>query len=438
SKSETRTIPVGDHLFQNGVDADYLLIVLSGNYMIYIDRQGKRREISDMPAGNITGVLPYSRMVKAGGNAQCIEESEVIFVHRDHFPEMIKEHYELTQAFVHVMTNRIRRFSVLQSQNEKLMSLGKLSAGLAHELNNPASAIVRSSDTLRSHLKAQPEKFKRTIKIKMTEEQIDAINDVVFNKIDGHKASCLSLMARTDIEDELTDWLEDHGIEDAYEIVENLVEFGFTVEELDDILDSTGPEHLAPVIHWIESNLSIEKMVEEIQDASHRISELVKSIKSYTHMDQSGDRKPIDVHDGLRSTCIMLKHKFNKSQTELVETFAENLPKVKALPGELNQVWTNIIDNALDVLDDVENSKLTISTRQDREFVRVSIIDNGPGIPNDILNRIFDPFFTTKELGKGTGLGLDVALKIVQQHNGDIKVRTEPGRTEFEICLPVE
>lgn len=438
SKSETVTIPEGDFLFESGKPADHVLIVLSGKYIIYIDRQGKRREVSEVLPGDISGVLPYSRMVKAGGYAQCLERSEVLTMHRDHFPEMIKEHYELTQAFVHVMNNRIRTFTTLQNQNEKLMSLGKLSAGLAHELNNPASAIVRSSNALRDHLKSQPDKFKKVIGIRMSNEQIDTVNDVLFSKIGNHQASCLSLMARADVEDELTDWLEDHGIEDAYELVENLVEFGFSIDDLDRIKEKTGEEYLPPVIGWIEGSLSTEKMVEEIQDASNRISELITSIKSYTHMDQSGDRQLVDLHDGIRSTCIMLKHKFKKNQVELVEEFADDLPRVKALPGELNQVWTNIIDNALDVLGDVEGAKLTIYSRKDREFVRVSIIDNGPGIPDDVKTKIFDPFFTTKELGKGTGLGLDVVMKIVQAHRGDVKVRTEAGRTEFEVCLPVE
>lgn len=438
SKSETITYEEGEFLFEAEKPADHVQIVLSGKFIIYLDRQGKRREVSEMLAKDITGVLPYSRMVKAGGYSKCLEKAEVLRVHRDHFPEMIKEHYELTQALVHVMNNRIRTFVTLQNQNEKLMSLGKLSAGLAHELNNPASAIVRSSNALRNHLKSQPDKFKKVIGIRMTDEQIDTVNDVLFSKIGSHTASCLSLMARADVEDELTDWLEDHGIEEAYELVENLVEFGFTTDDLDRIEEKTGEEFLPPVIGWIESSLATEKMVEEIQDASNRISELITSIKSYTHMDQSGDRQLIDIHEGVRSTCIMLKHKFKRNQVELVEELADDLPKVKALPGELNQVWTNIIDNALDVMGDVEGAKLTIKSWQDREFVRVSIIDNGPGIPEEIKNRIFDPFFTTKELGKGTGLGLDVVMKIVQAHRGDVKVRTEPGRTEFEVCLPVE
>jgi len=438
--AEIKEYAVGDKAFSPDVKADELFIILEGKFKIHFIRQGEMREFGYSQPADITGVLPYSRMVNTSAYATAVEPAKILSLHRNQFPELIKTQFELTQAFVHVMTNRVRNFTTLQTQNEKLMSLGKLSAGLAHELNNPASAIVRSSQALRDHLKGQPDKFKKVLDVEMTPEKVDLVNDILFSKINNHKANNLSLMDRADLEDDLSDWLEDEGFDDAHEIVENLVEFGFDVDDLDTIKEGTGEKDLIPVMLWIESNLSTERMVEEIQEASTRIATLITSIKGYSHMDKSKDRQDVDVHEGIRSTLTMLKHKVKREQIILVENFDPNLPKVKGLPGELNQVWTNILDNAIDALGeykDENNPSITITSIKDGNFVKVYFKDNGPGIPKEALSKIFDPFYTTKELGKGTGLGLDVVMKIVRQHRGEIKVKSEVGMTEFEVCLPI-
>lgn len=438
--SEVKEFPVGETVFTPNSKADELIVALEGRFNVQLHRQGEIRELGAIVAGDITGVLPYSRMVSTSATAKALEPSKILSLHRDKFPDLIRNNFELTQALVHVMTNRVRNFTTLQSQNEKLMSLGKLSAGLAHELNNPASAIVRSSQALRDHLKGQPDKFKKVLDIEMTAEKVDLINDLLFSRINGRKAHNLSLMERADLEDDLTDWLEDHDFDNAHEIVENLVEFGFCVDDMELVKEGTGLKDLVPVTHWIESNLSTERMVEEIQEASNRIAALITSIKSYSHMDKSNDRQDVDIHEGIRSTITMLKHKIKREQIILIENFKKEMPKVKALPGELNQVWTNIIDNAIDALaeyKDESNPSLTITTVADENFAKVYFKDNGPGIPESAIKNIFDPFYTTKELGKGTGLGLDVVTKIVRQHRGEVKVKSEVGMTEFEVCLPI-
>lgn len=433
--SQVQAFEKGDLLFETDKPADHLLIVLKGHFTIFVDRQGHRQEVSDLSPGSISGVLPYSRMVKATGIGQAKGSAEVLRLHRQHFPEMIAEHFSLTQALVHVMTNRVRMFSVLQSQNEKLLSLGKLSAGLAHELNNPASAIVRSAHSLQQHLQHQPDNFKQVMRLTLSAGQIDAIGALLSAKLAGHQASCSSLMAKTEAEDELQDWLDDHDIADADDLIEQFVDYDITPEDLASLAQEHSSEQLSTILHWLASQVNTERMVNEIKDASGRIAELISSIKSYTHMDQSKDRQPVDVHAALRNTCIMLKHKFKRYNVQLVEDFAPDLPQVRALPGELNQVWTNLVDNALDALEETANATLTLATSYDEHFVRVNVIDNGPGVPEPVQNQIFDPFYTTKTLGKGTGLGLDVALKIVQQHRGEIKLKSEPGKTVFGVCL---
>jgi signal transduction histidine kinase len=337
------------------------------------------------------------------------------------------------------MTSRVREFTQLQQQNEKMMALGKLSAGLAHELNNPAAAIVRSSESLKNHLQLLPRTFKDVIAIRMTDEQVDAVNNRLFEKLKNFDRSgnTLSLMERASCEDDLTDWFDDHGIENALEIAENFVEFGFNEDDFDFFVEHIPEKDLQPVIRWINNNLVTEKMVADIHDAAERIGNLVASVKNFTHMDRSPDKQLADLHSGIRNTLTMLNHKVKKAKIEYKEDFDLSIPPVKILVSELNQVWTNLIDNALDALEKNENPTLTIKTKAENGFIKVHIIDNGPGIPKDIQSKIFDPFFTTKEMGKGTGLGLDVVNRIVAQHNGKVTLNSGPGNTDFEVCIPI-
>ncbi|MCB9235737.1 MAG: GHKL domain-containing protein [Bacteroidia bacterium] len=434
--SEVVTIPAGGTVFSPNTEVLDMKIVLAGRIRNTFQQGSGEREVGITEAGNITGVLPYSRLKTAAGRGTAIDDVVFLSLPKSKFPDMIREQQPLVEALVHLMTNRVRTFTSYQQQNEKLLSLGKLSAGLAHELNNPASAVVRSASELKKHLTTTPESFKRVISMKLSDVQIDAVNDMLFSKAQlGKHAEC-SLMERTALVDDLLDWLEDHEVENADDAAEIFLEYGIGVEELEMVLDEVSGKFLSPVIGWLVNVFTTEKMVIEIQEAAQRISDLVQSIKTYSYMDHSQAKEKVSVHHGLNSTITMLTHKIRKNQVELSREYAANLPEISAFGGELNQVWTNLIDNALDALEG-RKGKLTLQTRQDREFVLVNIIDNGPGIPEDVVQRIFDPFFTTKEIGKGTGLGLDVVLKIVQRHNGTIKVNSVPGNTNFEVCLPI-
>ena len=438
NNGEIREYQKGDHLFKKDEIADHLHLILSGCIRFYGTMGKQKREFARNEGGLITGVLPYSRMKIASGNGEFLEPSRVLSLHRDHFPEMIREHHDLTRCFVHLMTNRVRNFTSLQFQNEKLAALGKLSAGLAHELNNPASAIVRSANELQKHLQLLPEGFKSVIKIRMTDEQVDSVNNLMFGKLKDGFDESLSLSQKMEKEDELLDWLEDHSIEEADDIAANLVEFGFTEEDLDTVFDATSEQYFQPVINWINNNLTTEKMVKEIAEASSRIAGLISSVKSYSHMDQSLDRRKVDIHAGIRSTLRMLQFKIRKAQVEVKEDFDPSLTHISGYPGELNQIWTNLIDNALDAMDGGAEKVLELKTLLDNGVAFISVIDSGTGIPEDVQAHIFDPFYTTKEVGQGTGLGLDVVQKIVNQHNGSITVDSHPGRTEFKLSLPAD
>ncbi|MEL7530921.1 MAG: ATP-binding protein, partial [Bacteroidota bacterium] len=435
-KSEILHLKVGDFLFKAGDPSDFLLVVLEGKFRIYFPEQ--RREMFLVEANAITGILPYSRLQSGVANAEAVKDAIVVRFHKEGFPEMISTQHELTTALVHVMTNRVRNFTALQQQNEKLMALGKLSAGLAHELNNPAAAVVRSAQELKTRLSYQPERFKAVMRLKIDPEMVDKVNDVLFEKASQGIQRGLSLMEKTEREEELMDWMDDREIEDGDTIAENLMEFGFSVDDLDMVEESTGSEQLQSILNWMENVISTEKLVGEIQDASVRISDLVKSVKSYTHMDQDQAKQQVDILEGVRITVNILKHKFKANQVTFKESFEPNLPKIPGYPGELNQVWTNIMDNALDAMEGGSANILEVNACCLSSAVVVSIIDNGPGIPEDVQGHIFDPFYTTKELGKGTGMGLDVVHKILLHHRASIEVISEPGRTEFKIVFPLE
>ncbi len=431
-------VPEGDFLFQPGEPVKGTHFIISGKVKIFMVQNNSMREIDTLEAGTITGHLPFSRGKLTGANGQAMDETQMMTFPVDRMNELIVKHFELTQALVHVMTSRVRNYTALQQQNEKMMALGKLSAGLSHELNNPAAAIVRGSTTLKSHLKLQPDTFKKVLSINMTGEQVDLVTKKMFEVLAREERPALSLMERTDKEDELTSCFDDCGIDNGYELAENFVEFGFTEEDLYEMEKHVPGESLSAVLNWINNNLVTEKMVEDIQEASQRISQLVNSVKNFTHMDRAGDMQFSDIHSGLRNTLVMLNHKIKRGSVEIVENFDHTLPPVKAMVGELNQVWTNIIDNALDAMEGRSGSRLEIKTERDKEFVKVSIIDNGPGIDPETITRIFDPFYTTKEMGKGTGLGLDVVSRIVKQHKGSVKATSSAGQTTFVVCFPID
>jgi len=428
----------GQFLFKIGDPLMGTYILIEGKIRLFMMQNNEMRDLSDLETGAISGYLPFSRAKTVTVYAKVMRDTTIMLLPKEKFREMISQHFELTQALVHIMTTRVRDFTSLQQQNEKMMALGKLSAGLAHELNNPAAAIARGSTTLLHHLKLQPESFKDIMAIKMAQEEVDLVSKKLFEVLDRPEKPKLSLMDRTEQEDEINDWLEDHKVSNAGEIAENFLDYSFTCDDLRVFKEHIPGNYLSPVFNWINSNLVTERMVQDIQESSERISVLVQSVKNFTHMDQGKGKELTDIHSGIKNTLTMLQYKFKKGNIEVIEEYDTGLPKIMALVGELNQVWTNVIDNALDAMEGKGKGKLTIRTEKDGEYAKVCIIDNGPGIPEEMQSRIFDPFFTTKDIGKGTGLGLDVVNRIVAQHRGSVKVNSVPGRTEFILCFPIK
>ena len=437
-KGYIRSFKDGDQVFRKGDDIEGFSIVLNGKLQLYMVQNGNRRDLGAYEPYEILGRLPYSRMKAATGEGYAVGNLEMLTLHRDLFPELISSCHDITEALVHNMTDRVRDFTKFQQQNDKMMALGKLSAGLAHELNNPSAAIVRSAQELKKRLQTAPIQFKRVLKIRTDDVVVDKLNAIVFSKIDNHSKKTLSLIERTALEDELGDWLEQNGINEPWQMTETFADYGFTNDDFEQIKLLLRPEDLPSVLGWLNQVFSTERLVSEIEEASRRINTLVTSVKGYTHMDQAPEKQRVDIHDGIRNTLIMLNHKLKKAGIKVVEDFRHDPPEANILVSEMNQVWTNLVDNAIDAMEGMTTGVLEIKTERDREFSLVSITDNGPGIPKEIMDKIFDAFFTTKPIGKGTGLGLDVAQNIVSQHNGKIEVSSEPGKTTFKICFPTK
>ncbi|MFK7932420.1 MAG: ATP-binding protein [Saprospiraceae bacterium] len=434
SKAEYQEIAEGERPFEVGAPADWLLVMLDGKMVFKLVQNGTTKEVGMWETGDVTGLLPFSRMKEFGGFATALRKSKLLKLHKRYFTEMVNVSYELTQRLVAEMTDRVRNFTSRRTQDEKLMALGKLSAGLAHELNNPASAMVRSADELQQRMHITPERFKEVITMRITTEQTDAVNEIIFNKIKTAHEIDLSLMEREEQLDDLMDWMEDNDIRNADDTAETFVDYGISVDECDRIAEILEQDYLSPVFQWLENVLSNEKLVLEIRESADRIAELVRSVKAYSHMDRGRDMELTDIHDGIRSTIMMLKHKLKSKNIQLDKDFDNNIPQLKAYVSQLNQVWTNIIVNAIHAMD--KGGKLTIKTFEERGNVCVQIADTGKGIPEDIITRIFEPFFTTKKMDEGTGIGLDIVKKILTRHKADISVESEPGNTTFSICFP--
>ncbi|WP_152760013.1 sensor histidine kinase [Salmonirosea aquatica] len=433
--SEIVTLEEGEYLYKKGDPVDHLLIVLAGRLRMFIDRNGQHRELGFNEVGYIGGLLPYSRMKTGAASGVAVEKTTALRLPRAEFREMISSQYQLVESFVHLMLDRTRDYTKLDQQNEKMISLGKLSAGLAHELNNPAAAVVRSASALKKHLGFVPEKFKSVISIQATGAQVDRVNEILGDVLKRGTPD-LTLIEKSALEDDLYDWLEEHEVDNGFEIAECFAEYGVTTDDLEGVSKQVLAKDLSAVLDWLNNVLTTEKMVNEIAEASERIGNLVKSIKDYSHMDGGADKKMVVLRDGVESTLRILQHKLKTKHIKVQLDIPDSLPKVCMSPGEMNQVWTNLIDNAIDALP--EAGEIRIESEQDREFVITKVIDNGSGIPQDVIDQIFDPFFTTKEIGKGSGLGLEIAQNIIKRHRGQIKVSSKPGHTEFNVCLPIE
>ena len=439
-RSEFKEYKDGDVVLKLGDPMDHMIIVLEGEIEYYRDVNNRQVYYfnfkNDATSGGISGMLPYSRMKTAHGYGYSVGKSRFLFLHKKYFQELERLNPDLIQKLISYMTERARFFATTQLQHEKVNALGRLSAGIAHELNNPAAAINRISSELSKRLNQNYFLTEKLLANNIHPEHIQSIRQFVETLDTGIPKRKLTALDRMGIEDNLNDWLEKRGIAANHQICETLAESGITEKDLDRVMPEVNEGAFLEILVWLENLLSSQRILKDLEEASSRISNLVGAMKSHVQMDRTNELQPTNIHDDIENTLTLLGYKIRDKNIRINKIFAENMPEVPAYIGELNQVWTNIIDNAIFALD--KNGELVIETSFTERNVNVKIIDDGCGIPQEIQSQIFDPFFTTKKVGEGTGIGLDLVKRIVKRHEGDIKVNSKPGMTVFNICIPID
>ena len=429
-----RHYDVGDVIAAKGEPISEMAIILSGSTETVFERGSGRRYILEARAGDVSAVLPFSRMTTVLGEVTCVEAADAIFVARDHFPEMIRECPAVIDALVHVLIDRARQFASTSVQDDKMVSLGRLAAGLAHELNNPASAAARSARRLREALAEAHDAARALGAAQMTDAQRTEIDSLQHRSFMPTSTGVFSAIERADHEDTLVEWLEEHNADVAP--AATLAESGITTEILDELAESFSGSTFDTTLRWIAAEYATRTLATDVERATTRIYDLVSAVKRFTYMNRDSAVEPTNVAQGLADTVAMLAAKARAKSVAVRMDIAHALPMVPGNAGELNQVWANLLENALDAVG--EGGEIIVRAVQHGNELAVSVIDDGPGIPADVQSRIFEPFFTTKPIGQGTGLGLDITRRILQSHDAQIVLETRPGRTEFRVILLVE
>ncbi|MGO9316885.1 MAG: ATP-binding protein [Terracidiphilus sp.] len=421
----------GEIIGREGEPLDNLTVILEGEIRIQRGSGADEMTIRGV-AGQVTGLLPYSRLTHYGGTTRAVLPTRVAYLHRSLFPEMLQRMPLLGQRLVSIMADRIRETTRIETQRDKLVALGKLSAGLAHELNNPAAAAQRATASLRETLETVRDASIRLARHAIPTEQLEMITR--FEREAGHAPNASAdPLAQSDREERIATWLEAHHVPDTWKIAPAIADAGVEIPKLESLAGHVGDEVLSDAIIRIASLLTIAKLIDEIEISTKRISDLVQAIKKYSYMDQAA-MKEVDLHQGLENTLTILHHQFKNGIT-VVREYDESLPRICAFGGELNQIWTNLMANAIEAMHG--KGELRVRTARELDRVLVEIGDNGPGIPPDVLPHIFEPFFTTKGVGEGTGLGLDTVCRIIRSHHGEIRVSSHPGDTRFQVFLPL-
>jgi signal transduction histidine kinase len=429
--SEELLLKASDTYFRQGDPADAMFVILEGQLQIRGELGGET-VVLPIVAGDVTGVLPFSRMKQFTVGARAVTDARVLKFPSSLFPELVQKMPELVQRLVGLMADRIRETTRREQQRDRLASLGKLSAGLAHELNNPASAAKRATSQLRDILKRIRDASHELGRRDLTSSQKAEIEKMEASFVQSNEVPPDPL-AVSDLEDQIDSLLRSHGQNDLWQLAAELARKNIKPEALESLFASLDPGTARAALVRIAASVEIAALLNEIESSTARISDLVGAIKEYTYMDQSPVQN-VDIVKSLETTLTILNHKLKRGIT--VQRDYQKIPLlVNSFGSELNQVWTNIIDNAIGAMGGT--GVLRVRASRDDDCVVVEIGDNGPGIPPDIQPHIFEPFFTTKAVGEGTGLGLDTVQRIVKKHRGTIQVDSKPGDTRFQVWLPL-
>src|SRR5580700_1445191 len=431
SQAQELHLKAGDIYSRQGDPADTMFVILEGHLQGRGELNGEVF-VFDLEPGDVTGVLPFSRMKQFSVGGRAVTDSHALRFPASLFPELVQKMPELTKRLVGLMSDRIRETTRIEQQRDRLVSLGKLSAGLAHELNNPASAAKRAASQLRDIIKKIRNASLELGRRDLTPGQKAEIEKLenFFIQRDEPPPDALTM---SDLEEQLDSLLRSHGQNDLYQLAADLAHKNVKPEMLESLFSILDAGTARAALIRIAASVEIANLLNEIESSASRISDLVHAIKEYTYMDQAPVQN-VDIVKSLETTLTILNHKLKRGV--VVQREYNPVPfLVNSFGSELNQVWTNLIDNAIDAMGG--KGELRVRTYREDNFVVVEIADNGPGIPPGVQPHIFEPFFTTKGVGEGTGLGLDTVQRIVRKHRGNIQVRSKPGDTRFQVWLPL-
>jgi signal transduction histidine kinase len=429
-------LEAGAKIASQGDPPDGFYVVLEGETKWTRRVGGKDAFVVNLGEGSIFAELIMVLDAPYPTTGRAVTAVRLLKLDGPTFWEMLRTCPEVLRGILATSVERAELHESVSQQHAKLISLGTMAAGLAHELNNPAAAVGRGAQEAREVFRETSARAVELGALVMSPEErafVAGLPEEAARRAEN--APEIDPLDRSDLEDEMALWLEDRGVEEAWDLAPTLGGAGLDVGWMEELEERLPEGSVGGVVAWLASELTGDELLREIRQASARISELVGAVKSYSHMDKTSP-KEADVQKGLENTLVMLGHKLKKGNVEVKREYEEDLPPVCAYGGELNQVWTNLLDNAIDAVEG--DGRVGVRAVRDGDRVLVEISDDGPGIPEEIRERIFEPFFTTKEVGKGTGLGLDISHRVVvEKLGGDIRVSSEPGDTRFEVRLPV-
>ena len=431
ANSQEIFLKTGDEFLHQGDPANSMVIVLEGQMQARGELGGETAVIS-IPPGSVTGILPFSRMKQYTVGGKALTDGRLLRFPAELFPDLVQKMPELTQRLVGLMADRIRETTRREQQRDRLAALGKLSAGLAHELNNPASAAKRAASQLRTALKKIKDASHELGARELSSTQRAEIEKLEVSLIQRDEPPPDAMTVST-LEEQIDSLLRDHGQKDLWQLAADLAHKNAKPETIDTLFANLCAETARAALVRIAASLQIASLLNEIESSTSRISDLVHAIKEYTYMDQSPVQN-VDIVKSLETTLTIMNHKL-KHGVSVVRDYERVPMLVNSFGSELNQVWTNIIDNAIGAMGG--RGELRIRTQREDGCALVEIGDNGPGIAPEVKAHIFEPFFTTKGVGEGTGLGLDTVLRIVKKHQGNIEVDSKPGDTRFQVWLPL-
>ncbi len=431
------TYAPGDELWREGEDPTHWFLVLDGQVETLNLVAGREVGVVEHEPYSFLGSIPLLAGIPYPGTTRALAPTRALALTADAFDALIRDERDVRRQVLAVFMPIFERWGALRGQQEKLAALGQMSAGLAHELNNPAAAAGRAADELGAALVALQDGVARFAERGLGADTLAAIADAArLARSGAGAADGLDALERADREDAVGELLEAHGVEDAWDLAGDLAAVGIDAACAGAVAAAAGPGAAAEALRWVAAGARAEALARELRESTDRIATLVRAVKEYSYMDQAPGQD-VDVHRGLETTLTVLGHKLRRGDVRVVRELHPALPHITAYGSELNQVWTNLIDNAIDALDG--RGTITLRSCPDGPgHVLVQVADDGPGIPDAVRTRIFEPFFTTKDVGKGTGLGLDVAYRVVvHRHHGDLRVESRPGETVFSVRLPV-